>query len=254
MNTTMWEHPATQRNLQQLRSDGVHIVEPDAGEMACGTIGPGRLSEPDRIVAAAIDLLISSTSALDLAGEHVLITVGATREELDPVRFISNRSSGRMGFALADAARSRGADVTVVSGFTTVEPPQGIQVIHASSASDMHAAVMGHISKATIFIAAAAVADYRPVQRAADKIKKGSDRVELALEQTADILADVAAKRSGRLLVIGFAAETSNVNENARKKLMSKNLDVVVANDVTQAGAGFDANTNIISIFTREAG
>src|SRR4051794_23728881 len=254
MNTTMWDHPATQRNLQQLKSDGVHIVEPDAGEMACGTIGPGRLSEPDRIVATAIELLMKSTQAQDLAGEHLLITVGATREELDPIRFISNRSSGRMGFALAEAARSRGADVTIVSGFTTVETPQGIRVINASSASAMHGAVMGQISGTTIFIAAAAVADYRPAQRAENKIKKGSDRMELVLERTADILADVAAQRSGRLLVVGFAAETSEVKENARKKLMSKNLDVVVANDVTQAGAGFDANTNIISIFTREAG
>src|SRR5688500_14100881 len=151
MNTTMWEHPATQRNLQQLRADGVYIMEPDAGEMACGTIGPGRLSEPDRIVAAALEILASSRKK-DLTGERILITVGATREEIDPVRFISNRSSGRMGFALAEAAARRGADVTVVRGVTTVEAPSGIRVIRALSAEEMAQTVARETGNASVFI------------------------------------------------------------------------------------------------------
>src|SRR5688572_5598475 len=150
MNTTMWEHPATQRNLQQLRADGVHIMEPDAGEMACGTIGPGRLSEPERIVAAALEILAVATRANDLTGERVLLTVGATREEIDPVRFISNRSSGRMGYALAKAALQRGAEVTVVAGVTTMDPPSGVRVVHALSAGEMAQAVARESSDHTI--------------------------------------------------------------------------------------------------------
>jgi phosphopantothenoylcysteine decarboxylase/phosphopantothenate--cysteine ligase len=253
MNTTMWEHPATRRNLEQLRRDGVRILEPDAGEMACGTIGPGRLSEPERIVAAALDLLNERIGARDLTGEQILITVGATREEIDPVRFISNRSSGRMGFALAAAARQRGADVTVVAGVTTVEPPPGIALLRGQSAAEMHAAVLKEISNASIFIAAAAVADYRPLDRAADKIKKLDDRMVLTLERTADILGEVAAKRHDNLMVIGFAAETSDVVPRAREKLRQKNLDLVIANDVTQDGAGFDTQTNVITILSRDS-
>src|SRR5438552_2239979 len=162
MNMSMWNHPATQRNLRQLEADGVSIIEPDAGEMACGTIGPGRLSEPEKIVAAALDLLgAAERRALqDLAGEQILITAGATREEIDPVRFISNRSSGRMGFAIAQAACSRGAHVTVVAGVTTAAPPPGVNIVRAQSAEEMRAAVMKDISRASVFIAAAAVADY----------------------------------------------------------------------------------------------
>lgn len=253
MNTTMWQHPATQRNVEQLRRDGVRILEPDAGEMACGTIGPGRLSEPDRIVAAALDLLNERTGAGDLTGEQILITVGATREEIDPVRFISNRSSGRMGFALAQAARQRGADVTVVAGITTVDPPPGIALLRGQSAAEMRAAVLKEIPNASIFIAAAAVADYRPVDRATDKIKKSDDRMVLTLERTEDILVEVAASRRENLLVIGFAAETNDVVRRAREKLRKKNLDLVIANDVTQDGAGFDAQTNVITILSRDS-
>ena len=254
MNTTMWEHPATRRNIEQLRKDGVHILEPDAGEMACGTIGPGRLSEPERIVAAALDILGGVKSQrLDLAGETLLITTGATREELDPVRFISNRSSGRMGFAIAQAARDRGAEVTAVAGVTTADPPDGINVIRASSAAEMHAAVAEEINKASIFIAAAAVADYRPVQRAADKIKKSESALHLSLERTPDILGEVAAARTNGLLVIGFAAETDNVVNNAVAKLKAKKLDAIIANDVSRDDIGFDSALNAITIIAQDA-
>jgi phosphopantothenoylcysteine decarboxylase/phosphopantothenate--cysteine ligase len=252
MNTTMWEHPATQRNLQQLRADGVHFVEPDAGEMACGTIGPGRLSEPERIVAAALEILDgASSNAKDLSGERLLITVGATREEIDPVRFISNRSSGRMGFALAEAALKRGAEVTVVAGVTSVTPPTGVRVIQALSAEEMLKVVASEAGKASVFIGAAAIADYRPAHRAGQKIKKTNESITLALERTPDVLSQVAASRANGMLVIGFAAETENVLDNAREKLRSKNLDAIVANDVTRSDSGFDSTTNAITIITK---
>jgi phosphopantothenoylcysteine decarboxylase/phosphopantothenate--cysteine ligase len=252
MNTTMWEHPATQRNLARLRADGVHILEPDAGEMACGTIGPGRLSDPDRIVAAALELL-RAPQKKDLTGERFLITVGATREEIDPVRFISNRSSGRMGFALAEAALKRGAEVTVVSGITTVDPPAGVRVVRALSAEEMNRAVARESRDASVFIGAAAIADYRPAQRAAQKIKKSEESVTLMLERTPDVLANVAAARTNGLLVVGFAAETENVIANAREKLRSKKLDAIVANDVAREGSGFDSRTNAITILTAQS-
>jgi phosphopantothenoylcysteine decarboxylase/phosphopantothenate--cysteine ligase len=250
MNTTMWEHPATQRNLDQLRADGVRIMEPDAGEMACKTIGPGRLSEPDRIVAAALEILASSQKK-DLSGERILITVGATREEIDPVRFISNRSSGRMGFALAEAAMRRGAEVTVVRGVTTVEAPAGVRVVPALSADEMAQAVANESRNASVFIGAAAIADYRPTQRAGEKIKKSQKTLTLTLERTPDVLSQVTAARSNGMLVIGFAAETENVVENARQKLAGKDLDAIVANDVSRVDAGFDTTTNAITIITK---
>ena len=253
MNTTMLLHPATQRNLARLRADGVRIVEPDAGEMACGTVGPGRLSEPGRIVEAALAMLRSSAArAQDLAGEHVLITAGATREEIDPVRFISNHSSGRMGFAVAEAALSRGAEVTVVAGATTARPPAGARTVRAFSAEEMRDAVMREVENATVFIAAAAVADYRPAARSREKMKKTGSALTLTLEPTPDILAEVSRTRRDGLLVVGFAAETERVLENARDKLTRKNLDAVVANDLTQDGAGFDTETNVVTLLTRD--
>ena len=249
MNTTMLEHPATQRNLERLRADGVHFVEPDAGEMACGTIGPGRLSEPERIVAAALEILKGSK---DLAGERFLITVGATREEIDPVRFISNRSSGRMGFALAEAALRRGGEVTLVAGTTTVNPPAGARVVRALSAEEMSQAVKQEMANHSVFIGTAAIADYRPAQRAEQKIKKSEDQITLTLERTPDVLSQVAAARQNGMLVIGFAAETENLLENARDKLQRKNLDAIVANDVTGEGSGFDSATNAITIITKD--
>jgi phosphopantothenoylcysteine decarboxylase/phosphopantothenate--cysteine ligase len=252
MNPQMWRHPATQRALERLRADGVRIIEPDEGEMACGAIGPGRLSEPGRIVRIALEILESEIRARDLAREHVLITAGATREEIDPVRFISNRSSGRMGFALAEAARARGAQVTVIAGMTTAPEPYGIELVRVCSAEEMLRAVLERLPHATAFIAAAAVADYRPVTRQAQKIKKTGARLTLELEPTPDILATVAARKHESLLVVGFAAETERVVEHARDKLERKGLDLVVANDVSQKGAGFDSETNIVTLVTRD--
>ena len=249
MNTTMLEHPATQRNVERLRADGVHIVEPDAGEMACGTIGPGRLSEPEQIVAAALEIL---SGAKDLAGERFLITVGATREEIDPVRFISNRSSGRMGFALAEAALKRGGEVTLVAGITSVNAPAGARVVRALSAEEMSQAVAQEIAKHSVFIGAAAIADYRPAHRAEQKIKKSEEEITLTLERTPDVLSQVATSRANGMLVVGFAAETENLLANAKEKLQRKKLDAIVANDVTREGSGFDAATNAITIITRD--
>jgi phosphopantothenoylcysteine decarboxylase/phosphopantothenate--cysteine ligase len=254
MNATMWRHPATQRNLRQLRQDGVHIIDPDEGEMACGTFGPGRLNEPERIVAAALELLNQhgNYQAQDLAGERLLITTGATREELDPVRFISNRSSGRMGFAIAEAARRRGAEVSVVAGAISMNCPDGVRVVRATSADDMYEAVMKELPNATIFIGAAAVTDYRPSRRADTKIKKTEGQMVLTLERTRDILLDVASSRSDGLLVIGFAAETDDVLANAREKLHGKDLDAIVANDVSRSDGGFDNAMNAITIVSRD--
>lgn len=251
MNTSMLHHPATQRNLEKLRADGVHFVDPDEGEMACGTVGPGRLSDPDVIVAAALELLQTKTPQ-DLAGEHVLVTVGATREAIDPVRFISNRSSGRMGFSLAKAARDRGARVTVVAGTATTEAPAEVDVIKVESADEMHRAVMKELPGASIFIAAAAVADYRPVETAGSKMKKSSAKISIELERTPDILRDVGHSKHEGLLVIGFAAETDDVINHAGEKLKNKNLDAIIANDVSRRDIGFDNVNNEVTILSRD--
>ena len=254
MNTTMWLHPATQRNVEKLKADGIYFIEPDDGEMACGTIGPGRLSEPDQIVAAALDILNLTQESVgqDLAGEHVLITVGATREAIDPVRFLSNNSSGRMGFAIALAAKKRGAVVTVIAGTTTVPAPDDVEVVRADSAAEMHTAVMKKLPGTTIFIGTAAVADYRPAKVAQQKIKKTDRKITLNLEKTDDILGDVAASRREGLLVIGFAAETEDTLANAREKLKRKNLDAIIANDVSRPGTGFDAVNNEVTVISRD--
>jgi phosphopantothenoylcysteine decarboxylase / phosphopantothenate---cysteine ligase len=254
MNTTMWQHPATQRNLDQLRRDGVYIVEPDTGEMACGTFGPGRLNEPEQIVTQAVTILGSATNtqSRDLANERILITVGATREAIDPVRFISNRSSGRMGFALASAALQRGAAVTVVAGDTSVSAPDGFTILKAESAEEMSAAVQTEMPGKTVFIGAAAVVDYRPLQVADQKMKKTDSEITLSLRRTPDILSQVSTTRSEGVLVIGFAAETENVINNARQKLRTKNLDVIVANDVSRNDSGFDVGTNAITILRQD--
>lgn len=271
MNTVMWQHAATQRNVQKLRDDGVHFIDPDEGEMACGTIGPGRLSEPETIVVVALELLrqrkagsaniVTKNSAqepkppirsADLNGESVLITAGATREPIDPVRFISNRSSGRMGFALAEAARDRGADVTIVAGITSVAPPSGVPTVRVSSAEDMRVAVADEIGAATIFMAAAAVSDYRAKETAEKKIKKSEPEMDLKLERTVDILGEVAKARTNGQILIGFAAETNDLLKHARAKLVSKGLDAVVANDVAREDAGFDSENNAVVILLRD--
>jgi phosphopantothenoylcysteine decarboxylase / phosphopantothenate---cysteine ligase len=254
MNTSMWHHPATQRNLEKLRSDGVYVIDPDEGEMACGTVGPGRLSEPEIIVAAALNVLRKTNAEVtqDLAGEHVLLTVGATREVIDPVRFLTNNSSGLMGFAIAAAAKKRGAEVTVVAGATNADPPNDVEVIRAYSAEQMQAAVLKELRTASIFIGAAAVSDYRPAKPSLQKVKKTSALLTLELERTPDILNSVANSKHDGLLVIGFAAETENVLANAREKLERKKLDAIVANDVTREGAGFDTPTNEVTIISRD--
>lgn len=251
MNTTMWEQPATQRNIARLKADGVKFVEPISGELACKTVGTGKLEDVENIVAQALAMLGSSTRAEDLAGERFLITVGGTREAIDPVRFISNHSSGKMGFAMAAAASARGAKVTVVAGMTTAEAPANVEVVRAISAAEMHKAVMERLAGATVFVGAAAVADYAPANAADAKIKKdGRDTLTLELKKTPDILGEVSASRPDGMIVVGFAAETNDVIDFARAKLERKKLDIVVANDVSKAGAGFNTDTNIISVLT----
>ena len=260
MNTVMWEHPATQRNVQKLREQGVFLIKPDEGEMACGTIGPGRLSEPENIVTRALEILAKQGSASrivsvpesDFADEIIVITAGATREPIDPVRFISNRSSGRMGYAVAEAARNRGARVHVIAGATTVTPPIGVSLTRVTTAEEMHSSVTAAMENATIFISAAAVSDYRVRKVSESKIKKTSAELELKVERTPDILAEVARRKSNRQLIIGFAAETNDVLTNAREKLTAKNLDMIVANDVSRADAGFDSEANAVTILIND--
>ena len=244
MDCDMFEHPALQENLKRLRDRGVHIVEPDVGPLASGLVGRGRLGELTEILAAIERILVA---VQDLAGEVILVTAGPTREPLDPVRYLSNRSSGKMGYAIAEAAAARGARVILVSGPTALVPPQGVDVIHVETAQQMHDAVLAKLTAATVVIKAAAVADYRPQQVAGRKLKKDEAVPEVTLESTPDILAEVG-KRKGRRILVGFAAETEDLVENARKKLQRKNLDLMVANNVSQPGAGFDADTNAVKI------
>ncbi len=249
MNVNMWEHPATQENLEILRGRGVHVVDPDEGYLACGMTGAGRLASVEAIARTVCELL---GIRHDLDGETVLVTAGPTCEDLDPVRYLTNRSSGRMGYALADAAARRGARVILVSGPTALEPPAGVEVVSVRSAEEMHRAVLARVAESTVVIKAAAVADHRPVAHQAMKIKRGAARLALEFEPTPDILADIAREKGDRILV-GFAAETDHVAEHAREKLVAKRADLIVANDVLQAGAGFDQDTNIVSLFTRDA-
>lgn len=250
MNTEMWNHPATQRNIAKLRADGVRFIEPVAGELACKTVGTGKLEDVENIARQTLGFLEAKGKLQnDLAGEKLLITVGGTREPIDPVRFISNRSSGKMGFALALAASQRGAKVTAITGTVTAQPPSGIEVINVVTAEEMYAAVMEHFPECSIFIAAAAVADFRPSQIVSNKVKKADrETLQLELVRNPDILSIAAQNRRQGQLIIGFAAETQNIKEYAKEKLEKKCLDIVIANDITQPGAGFDTETNIASI------
>ncbi len=250
MNTEMWNHPATQRNIAKLRADGVRFIEPVAGELACKTVGTGKLEDVENIARQTLGFLEAKGKLQnDLAGEKLLITVGGTREPIDPVRFISNRSSGKMGFALARAASQRGAKVTAITGTVTVQPPSGIEVINVVTAEEMYAAVMKRFPECSIFIAAAAVADFRPSEMVSNKMKKADrETLQLELVRNPDILSIAAQNRRQGQLIIGFAAETQNVKEYAKEKLEKKGLDMVIANDITQPGAGFDTETNIASI------
>ncbi len=246
MNVHMYEHPILQQNIEKLRSLGYRFIEPQVGFLACGYEGKGRLAEPSDIVEEVQDVLTEK----DLAGENVLITAGPNWEPLDPVRFISNRSTGKMGFALARVAKRRGARVTLISGPTSLTPPRGISFHPVERASEMYRAVMDSYPEATLVILAAAVADFRPAQIAREKIKKGIRTPTLKLERNPDIAADLGKNKGGRLLV-GFATETQELVANARRKLIEKNLDLIVANDVTQEGAGFAADTNIVTLMDR---
>jgi phosphopantothenoylcysteine decarboxylase / phosphopantothenate---cysteine ligase len=251
MNVNMWNHPATQANLEILRKRGVRIVEPGDGYLACGMTGPGRLAENDLIVSAMMETLGASQ---ELAGETVLITAGPTREKIDPVRYLTNRSSGRMGYALAEAALRRGARVLLVSGPTNLTPPGGAEVTRVESAEQMRQATLKLLPEATIVIKTAAVADYRPRIAAEQKIKR-KGAMSLELEPTTDILAELARARTSHTgtsqIIVGFAAETENVLENARKKLMAKALDAIVVNDVSREGVGFDSDRNAVTIITQ---
>jgi phosphopantothenoylcysteine decarboxylase/phosphopantothenate--cysteine ligase len=244
----MWNHAATQENVEMLRARGVKIVDPDEGYLACGMTGAGRLASQEQIVAAVRETLHFRR---DLEGQTVLVTAGPTYEDLDPVRYLTNRSSGKMGYAVAEAAARRGARVILVSGPTSLESPAGVERIAIRTAEEMHRAVQEKFLESSIAIFAAAVADYRPVQSFDQKIKRDKKPLTLSLEATPDILASVA-KNKGDRLVVGFAAETERVAENARKKLTAKNADMIVANDVTAEGAGFDHNTNIVTLFARD--
>lgn len=248
MNVNMWEHPATQENLAILRARGVHVVDPDEGYLACGMTGSGRLASTDAIARKVCDVL---GLRKDLAGQTILVTAGPTREDLDPVRFLTNRSSGKMGYALAQAATRRGAHVVLVSGPTDLHPPEGADWIPVRTAEEMRRAVLEHSSDASVIVMAAAVADYRAATPANAKIRRAGERLVLELEPTPDILAEIS-RDNGHHILIGFAAETDHLVENARAKLSRKGADLIVANDVTQEGAGFDTDTNIVTLVFRD--
>jgi phosphopantothenoylcysteine decarboxylase/phosphopantothenate--cysteine ligase len=247
MNQQMWQASATQANLATLKSRGIHVITPDAGEQACGDIGPGRMPEPQDLA----DLVTRPAVPLSLANRHIVITAGPTREAIDPVRYITNHSSGKMGYALAQAAQAMGARVTLVSGPVNLVAPNGVAVIKVQSAAQMHDAVMQSIDNADIFIGCAAVADYRPEQVVTQKIKKNDDKLTLTFTKNPDILADVA-NRNDAPFTVGFAAETQDVSFYAKDKLKRKNLDMIAANDVSDTRIGFDSDKNALKVFWQE--
>lgn len=247
MNSNMYENPLYQRNEQRLREVGYHLLEPVCGELACGWTGQGKMPDPHDILAAADDVLTSK----DLTGCRILVSAGPTREEIDPVRYLTNHSSGRMGFDIAAAARRRGAVVTLVAGPVQLLPPVGVEVISVVSAQQMHEVMLDCFADADVVIKAAAVADYRPLTRLPQKLKKKSEDASIKLEKTPDILAELGHRKTHQLLV-GFAAETEKLLENATQKLVSKNLDMIVANDVSTPGAGFNVDTNIVRFIYRD--
>jgi phosphopantothenoylcysteine decarboxylase/phosphopantothenate--cysteine ligase len=251
MNVEMWAHPATRENVRRLRERGVHFIDPEEGYLACRTVGAGRLAEPADIVQRAYDVMSVGASPKDLRSERVLITAGPTQEAIDPVRFLSNRSSGKMGFAVAEAALARGAAVTLITGPVSIPAPDGARTISVRSAAEMYQAVKDNLDQATIVVMAAAVADYRPASIRRQKIKKNGSSLVLDLEPTDDILAAVG-REAGSRVVIGFAAETENVVENATKKLNEKRADLIVANDVSAPDSGFDVDNNRIALVSSE--
>ena len=248
MNVNMWEHEATQRNITILRERGVHVVNPDEGYLACGMTGSGRLASTETIAKRVCDVL---GLRHDLSGQTILITAGPTCEDIDPVRFLTNRSSGKMGYALAEAANRRGAHVVLVSGPTDLKIPDGVDWIPVRATEEMHRAVRERAASAQVVIMAAAVSDYRPAAQHDKKLKRNEGSFTLELEPTPDILAELGREKHGQILV-GFAAETHAVAESARGKLARKGADMIVANDVTQEGAGFDTDTNIVTFYLRD--
>jgi len=246
MNVNMWDHPATQANLEILRQRSVRVIEPGTGDLACGMVGTGRMAEPEAIADAVLNAL---GRRHDLAGEIVLVTAGGTREALDPVRFLGNRSSGKMGYALADAAQSRGAKVILISGPSSLHPPAHCELIKVVTADEMRHAVLSRMEETTLIIKAAAVADYRPMHVADHKLKR-TGPISLQLAPTEDILAEVVRRRKPGQLIVGFAAETENRVENGRAKLLRKGADAIVVNDVSGNGSGIDADLNAATFLT----
>jgi phosphopantothenoylcysteine decarboxylase / phosphopantothenate---cysteine ligase len=246
MNVNMWQHPAVLANLETLRQRGVRVIDPGKGDLACGMVGEGRMVEPEAIADAVFNSL---GRRKDLAGEVVLVTAGGTREALDPVRYIGNRSSGKMGYALADAAQSRGAKVILVTGPTTLHAPARCEVVRVTTAEEMRKAVLGRMAEATMVIKAAAVADYRPVNVSEQKLKR-TGPITIDLAPTEDILAEVTRQRRPGQLIVGFAAETENMTENGRAKLLRKGADAIVVNDVSRDGIGIDADRNAATFLT----
>jgi phosphopantothenoylcysteine decarboxylase/phosphopantothenate--cysteine ligase len=251
MNVQMWRHPATQANVELLRRRGVRLVAPEAGELACGMVGEGRMAAPEAIAATVYEAAAGASARRDLAGETVLITAGPTREALDPVRFLSNRSSGRMGYALAAAAARRGARVRLISGPTALPAPAGVERIEVTSAAEMAAAALAEFDACTLAICAAAVADYRPAAPQAQKMQKSAERLQLELIRNPDILAELGRRKRGQRL-IGFAAETDSAaaRERARAKRAAKHADLMVLNDVLQPGIGFDSEENAVTLIS----
>ena len=261
MNTNMFEHPAVANNLQTLIARGVHIVQPGSGYLACGWIGKGRLAEPEDVVAAAEQVLRSRKTEPGapqpgeggLAGRKLIVTAGPTYEDIDPVRFVGNRSSGRMGYAVALEALRRGAAVTLITGPTHLTPPHGAEVVAVRNAAQMHAAVMERVESGDAVIMAAAVADYTPAAPAAEKVKKADGPATITLNRTRDILGELGglpSRKQGRPILVGFAAETRNVVEYAKNKLRQKRADLIVANDVSREDSGFDVDSNAVTFVT----
>jgi phosphopantothenoylcysteine decarboxylase / phosphopantothenate---cysteine ligase len=255
MNVNMWEHAATQANVATLRARGVRVIEPGSGYLACGMVGGGRLAEPGTIASVVLEMLGEGGASADMAGETVLVTAGGTREAIDPVRFIGNRSSGRMGYAVAEEAVRRGAKVILVTAATGVACPAGVEAVPVVTAAEMREAVMARLGEASLVVMAAAVSDYRVKDVAGQKIRRDASRpMVLELEATEDILREVVKRRRAGTVVVGFAAETEDALANGRAKLERKGVDALVVNDVSQAGLGFDSERNAGSFLTRDGG
>ena len=249
MNTAMYENPATQANLERLTSYGIKIIEPDSGLLACGDVGKGKMPEHDVLLEHILDTIAFNK---DMNGLRVLVTAGPTQEAIDPVRYITNHSSGKMGYALARVCRMRGAEVILVSGRTSLDAPVGVKRVDVVSSQDMHDAVLGYAPSVDMIFKAAAVADYTPIETADHKIKKQDGDMSILLKRTSDILADVAKVRRPDQVICGFAMETENLIENSRSKLERKSLDMICANSLRTEGAGFQVDTNVVTLITAD--